>query len=148
MFPLLIWELFSETVSVTGIPDGGTEPDFLVLFIFLNLSSFPCHSPLGTTYKGTLWSHRAVSLPHLSQPALCTRGHQKTAEAVYSLLYSIAHRSLETQIQWKGKHWTKWLSAVSAFWSRKQESEQDWEMPPNFSSAKTLTFQKKSMPIS
>lgn len=57
MFPLLILELFSEIASVAGIPDGGTEPDFLVLYFLLEpffLPPAPCYYPLGTTYKGTL----------------------------------------------------------------------------------------------
>lgn len=102
MFPLLILELFSEIVSVAGIPDGGTEPDFLVLY-FLPRTFLPSSSPMllsirDNIQRHTVISHRAASLPHLPQPALCTRGHQKIGEAVYSLLYSVAHRSLETQI--------------------------------------------------
>lgn len=44
IFPLLIWELFSETASAARIPDGGTQPHFLVLtqtIFFYNLFSFP-----------------------------------------------------------------------------------------------------------
>lgn len=71
--------------------------------LFSSRTFLPSSSPMllsirDNIQRHTVISHRAASLPHLPQPALCTRGHQKIGEAVYSLLYSVAHRSLETQI--------------------------------------------------
>lgn len=45
MFPLLIWELFSEIASVAGISDAGAEPDFLVL-LFSSRTFLPSPSPM------------------------------------------------------------------------------------------------------
>lgn len=146
MFPLLIWELFSETASAVSIPDTGTRPHLLLLtqtIFFYNLFFLPpsshvdCYYPLGTTTcKSTLSFHRAASLACLPQHALCTRGYQKFGEAACSLQYMRCKRRIQlfgdTNIMERPEIWhqyfTKWLSTVSAFWSEKQESKQDWDV--------------------
>lgn len=158
MFPLLIWELFSEIASVAGIPDGGTEPDSLVL-LFSSRTFLPSPSPMLLSLRDNIQRHIVISQGSVPSPPAPTCS-QRTPRDGWSRLFFVIQCSpqifvdsntMERQILdkrgWKHKYWTKWLSIVSAFWSRKQESEQDWEMSPNFSSTKILTFQKKSMPI-
>lgn len=113
MFPLLIWQLFSVTASVSRIPDRGTQPHFLVFsqtISFYNLFSFPpsshkfCYYPLGMTHKSALIAQGSV--PSLLAPIcpLCQRIPKNWwSSSFLARGVNVASSSLETQIKRKGQ---------------------------------------------
>lgn len=168
MFPLLIWELFSETASVARIPDRGTQPHFLVctrIIFFYNLFFLPSLQLLWRLLlplRDNMQKHAVISqgsVPSLPAPT-CPLYQRipKVGEAACSLRDTrckcstplFGGTNIMERLEIRHQYLRKWLSIVSAFWSGKQESKQDWEMcsvTELLFHQNSTTFQEKSKTI-